>query len=173
MKKSVVIIILLFSIQYLFSQNLNTVIQDPDLNNKEVMVGECNRDGLKQNEFGVNFKEQYEKYIPSQKQIDKLKANINQVDITIVFGTWCSDSKLQVPRFFKILDQAGYNEKQLTVIGVNRKKIAVTTNIGDLNIVRVPTFIISQNGKELGRIIESPKRSLEKDLVKIVNKAKR
>jgi len=172
MKKSIFIIILFFSIQSLFSQNLNSVIQDPDLNNKEVMVGKCTRDGLKQNEFGISFKEQYEKYIPSEKQIEKLETKINQVDIIIVFGTWCSDSKLQVPRFFKILDQAGYDEKQLTVIGVNRKKNAVTTDIGNLNIVRVPTFIISQNGKELGRIIESPKRSLEKDLVKIVNKAK-
>jgi len=162
----------LFSIQIAVSQNLNTVIKDPDLN-KDVMVGKCDRNGLKQGEYGLYFKSQYEVYEPSEKYIEKMKkVKINLVDITIVFGTWCSDSKIQVPRFYKVLDKAGYNEKRMTVIGVSRKKLAFVTNIEHLDIVLVPTFIISQNGKELGRIIETPKKSLEKDLAKIINKAR-
>lgn len=172
MKKFVFVIIFLFSIQGLFSQNMNTIIKDADLHNQEVMVGKCNREGLKQNEFGAYFKSQYEVYKPSEKYIDKMKTKINLVDITIVFGTWCSDSKIQVPRFYKILDMAGYNEKRMTVIGVSRSKQAYTTNIEYLKIDRIPTFIIYQNGKELGRIVESPKKSLEKDLSRIIKKAK-
>lgn len=136
------------------------------------MVGKCNRDGLKQNEFGIYFNSQYEVYKPIEKLIDQMKTKINLLDITIVFGTWCSDSKIQVPRFFKILDKAGYNEKRMTIIGVNHNKQAFTTNIEYLKIERIPTFIIYQNGKELGRIVESPKKSLEKDLARIVKKAK-
>ncbi len=172
MKASVFYMVLfLFSIQIAVSQNLNTIIKDPDLN-KDVMVGKCDRNGLKQGEYGLYFKSQYEVYEPSEKYIEKMKVKINLVDITVVFGTWCSDSRIQVPRFFKVLDKAGYNEKRMTVIGVSRKKIAFVTNIEHLDIVLVPTFIISQNGKELGRIIETPKKSLEKDLAKIINKAK-
>lgn len=172
MKTSVYYMILfLFPIQVTLAQNLNTVVKDPDLK-KDVMVGKCNRDGLKQGEYGLYFKSQYEVYEPSKRYIEKMKTKINLVDITVVFGTWCSDSKIQVPRFFKVLDMAGYNEKRMTVIGVSRKKIAFVTNIEHLNIKLIPTFIISQNGKELGRIIETPKKSIEKDLAKIIKKAR-
>jgi hypothetical protein len=172
MKRIAFSLIFSLSFHFIFSQSLNVIVKDPDLKNKEVMVGKCNRDGLKQGEFGAYFKSQYEVYEPAQKYIDKMKTKINLVDITVVFGTWCSDSKLQVPRFYKILDQSGYNEKRMTVIGVNRKKKAFTTNIEHLKIERVPTFIVSQNGKELGRIIESPKKTLEKDLARIIKKAR-
>ena len=75
-------------------------------------------------------------------------------------------------RFFKILDETGYKEKNLTIIGVDRTKNALSVNIENLNIERVPTFIVFQDGKELGRIVESPKKSLEEDLWKIVKKVK-
>ena len=162
----------LFIVQATFAQNLNTLIKDPDLNNKKVMVGKCDREGLKQGEYGLYFKSQYEVYEPSEKYIEKMRTKINLVDIIVVLGTWCSDSKIQVPRFFKVLDQASYNEKRMTVIGVSRKKVAFTTNIDHLDIELVPTFIVYQNGKELGRIIETPKKSLERDLARIISKAR-
>ncbi|HEX6170951.1 MAG TPA: hypothetical protein VFZ33_14780, partial [Chitinophagaceae bacterium] len=40
------------------------------------------------------------------------------------------------------------------------------------NIVRVPTVIIEQKGVEIGRIIEFPIISLEKDLLAILRKEK-
>lgn len=166
------IVLFLFAINILSAQTLNSIIKDPDLKNKEVMVGKCDREGLSQGEYGQYFLSQYDAYQPSEKYTEKMKAKINQVDITVVLGTWCSDSKIQVGRFFKVIDQSGYNEKRMTIIGVSRKKLAYTTSIEHLNIELVPTFIISQNGKELGRIIETPKKSLEKDLAKIINKAK-
>ena len=161
--------IILFSTFSLFSQTINEVVMDKRIN-KEVMIGYCDKSGLEEGEFGTYFKEQYEQYLPKEDIIEKLSGVINEVQITIVYGTWCSDSRMQVGRFFKILDEAGYNDKNLTVIGVNRDKNAVTVDIADLNIERVPTFIVYQKNKELGRIIESPKKSLEKDLWKIVKK---
>ena len=166
------ILFFLFTSSHGVGQSLNTIIKDPDLNNKEVMVGKCNRTGLQKGEYGAYFNSQYEVYKPSDKYIEKMKTKINLVDITVVLGTWCSDSKIQVGRFFKVLDLSGYNDKRMTIIGVSRKKQAFTTNIENLGIDLVPTFIIYQNGNELGRIVESPKRSLERDLAKIINKAK-
>ena len=40
------------------------------------------------------------------------------------------------------------------------------------NIVRVPTIIVEQKGAEIGRIIEFPVTSLEKDLLTILRKEK-
>jgi len=72
-------VLFLFSIQIAAAQNLNTVIKDPDLN-KDVMVGKCDRTGLKQGEYGLYFKSQYEVYQPSEKYIEKMKVKINLVD---------------------------------------------------------------------------------------------
>ena len=73
-------------------------------------------------------------------------------------------------RFYKILDETGYKEINLTVIGVNRDKNALSVNIENLDVELVPTFIVYQNDKELGRIVESPRKSLEDDLWKIVKR---
>lgn len=158
--------------QDISAQNLNTQIKDPDLDYQVILVGKCNRDGLKEDVYGAYFNSQYELYVPAKKYTDKLKEKLNLVDIVVVFGTWCSDSKIQVPRFFKVLDASGNKDKNVTIIAVNRQKNALTMNTEYLDIKRVPTFIVFQDGKELGRIVETPKKSLEKDLLKIVNKAK-
>ncbi len=153
----------------LFSQTMNTEITDMKLN-KNVLVGFCDLKGLEKGEFGVYFKSQYETYSPKAKTIEKLKNKINNYEIKIVFATWCSDSKIQVPRFYKILDLTDFNKSQLETIGVDRNKNALVVNIASLNIELVPTFIIYKYGEEIGRIVESPEKSLEADLLKIITK---
>ncbi len=166
------LIAVLLPVSGLTAQTMNTKIKDPKNPEQEILIGYCNLPGLKSGEFGNYFQSQYETYKPSDKYIEKLKEKINLVDITVVFGSWCSDSELQVGRFFKVLDMAGYKNKNLKIIAVDRDKNAYTTNIKSLKIERVPTFIVSQHGKELGRIVESPKKSLENDLMKIVSRVK-
>ncbi len=165
------IVVFLFALQHAFAQQPNTVITDSKLH-KDVLVGLCNRNGLKSNLFGEYFKSQYEGYKPNTALVKKIAEKIDKVKITIVFGSWCGDSKIQVPRFYKILDKAHYNENNIRLIAVDRSLRAMTVNISDLNIQRIPTFIIYQGDKELGRIVESPKKSLEKDLLKILKKVR-
>ena len=57
---------------------------------------------------------------------------------------------------------------------VNRDKKNPESDIEYLNIERVPTFIFYKTGgdgskKEIGRIIETPVRSLEEDLLDILH----
>ena len=161
--------LLLVSAFSVFSQTKNVMIMDEKLN-KEVMIGYCDRSGLEQGVFGTYFTSQNELYVPNENAIKKLTEVINKVQMTVVFGTWCSDSRLQMGRLYKIFDQTGYKDVNLTIIGVNRDKLALSINIENLKIERVPTIIVYQNGKELGRIVESPKKSLEEDLWKILRK---
>ncbi len=87
-------------------------------------------------------------------------------------GTWCKDSKREVPRFYKILENAKFQKNKISLIGVdstkeNYKKSPTGEEKG-LNIIRVPTFIFYKNGIDVNRIIEYPIESLEKDLLKII-----
>lgn len=173
MKHTILVLIgLVFLSTTTFSQVKNVKVKDPKLNDQEVMIGYCDKEGLSEGMFGVYFQSQYEMYKPSEKYTEQMKESINNFDITVVFATWCSDSKIQVGRFYKVLDKAGFKDIHLKVIGVNREKNALSVNIKNLNIELVPTFIVFQNGVELGRIVETPKKSLEKDLAKILKNAK-
>jgi thiol-disulfide isomerase/thioredoxin len=160
---------LFMGVSALFAQQINTEITDSK-SGKNILVGFCDEKGLERGEFGVYFMSQYETYVPKAKTIEKLKTKINKYDIKIVFASWCSDSKIQVPRFYKILDLAGFKKSQLETIGVDHNKNALVVNIANLNIELVPTFIVYKHGKEIGRIIESPVKSLEDDLLKIIGK---
>lgn len=75
-----------------------------------------------------------------------------------------------MPRFYKIIDQLGFNESRLHVIFVKRDKLAPGIDLDSLDIQFVPTIVVFRNGDEIGRIIEHPVQSLEEDLAGILLK---
>lgn len=152
-----------------YTQEINKVVADTALG-REVLIGYCDRFGLSWGEFLPYMTELYDEYVPEQKWVRKTQKKKEDIEILIVLATWCGDSKNQVPPFLKFFDEAGFTEDALTMICVNRAKQAGDTDISDLNIERVPTFIFYRNGKELGRIIETPDKSLERDTYKIIKK---
>ena len=166
-KKGLSIFLIFISFQ-LIGQSINKTIIDPQLN-KSVMIGYCNKAGFEKGEFGEVFKAEFEKYKPKKKYIERLTPVINQVEFTIVLGTWCGDSKEQVPRFYKILAECGYSDKKVKAIGVDRNKSAILVDTKEFNIERVPTFIVYKNGMEIGRIIETPEKRIERDLWNIIS----
>lgn len=113
----------------------------------------------------------FEAYQPVQEVIDKLVLTDKEnLSIKIVMGTWCPDSRREVPRFMKILDLWGFHSEKVTIIGVDNTKIAPIGDYEKLGIERVPTFIILENKIESGRIIENPVTSLEQDMLNILNR---
>jgi hypothetical protein len=110
-------------------------------------------------------------YRPDSTIMKELQNKAQQVDIIVFLGTWCSDSEIQVPAFFKILDDLGIEtSERLSIWAVDRKKQLDHSLPETYNINRVPTFIIEAGGQEIGRIVESPESSLEQDLLRILSK---
>jgi len=168
MNKILTAIILLFAM-HTSAQTLNKKVQD-STKHKLIMIDQCTRDSLTTfPEFKAMYDSQYPIYTPDSATVTKLKSLASEVKVTIVLGTWCGDSKLQVPHFFKVLDQAGISEKNVTLICVDGHKKAQNGSIDNLKIERVPTFIFTKKGKELGRIVEFPKNTLEKDFLAILS----
>ncbi len=92
------------------------------------------------------------------------------VDTRVYLGTWCSDSKREVPRFLKIADQAGIPPARITLCGVDRSMKCADSSAQREKIERVPTFIFLKDGKEIGRIIEKPATTMEGDMLSILAK---
>ena len=118
----------------------------------------------------------YKEYVPKAEVVEKLKKQkLNKYKIKILLGTWCGDSKREVPRMTKLLDQLSFSEANLELIGLSDssafyKRGPNHEEVG-LGIYRVPTFIIYENNKEIGRINEYPAETLERDLLKIFTKS--
>lgn len=111
----------------------------------------------------------FNSYVPAGSVVEKLKAIEQEgLSITIILGTWCPDSRREVPRFMKVLEQWGFPAGRVTFIGVDNNKIAPVGGYEEYGIERVPTFIIMKNKIETGRIIENPVTSLEQDLLNIL-----
>lgn len=161
------ILISLIFLSTTYTQTMNNMVNDTTIN-QEVLIDYCDRTGLESGEFGEYYTLEYEDYNLNDSLVKLISNRINKFDITIVFGSWCSDSEQQVPQFYKILDQAGYDDNQLKIIAVNRQKKADEVHIENLQIELVPTFIIYQKDKEIGRIVETPVETLEEDLWQII-----
>ena len=154
--------------KYLSRINQRTINHEEET----IMVGKINRIGLQQEPFGLWFNNGYENYDVDMASLGKVKEALKEVEILTFMGTWCSDSQREVPHFFKILDQLGYDMDNFQAIALSdhpdHYKESPQHEEKGWDIEFVPTIIFLRNGKELGRIVESPEQSLEKDMRKIL-----
>jgi thiol-disulfide isomerase/thioredoxin len=132
------------------------------------LLGPIPKDMLQKEPYINWYKAQYEAYLPNEGAMQDLAPLFDGVRILIFLGTWCGDSMREVPRFIKILDLLGVPETQMELIAVDKRPDNFKTSPGDEHrkwaIRRVPTFILVKGGREIGRIVERPQLSLERDL---------
>ena len=95
---------------------------------------------------------------------------IRDMDFVIMFGTWCHDSKREVPRMLRILDSAGVRTEQISLIGVDTNKEEPKGQEKTYNLRNTPTLILLKNGEEVGRIIERPNVSLDAELISLMTR---
>jgi len=130
------------------------------------LVGPLTQDDIL--ESFPEWREVVASYTPQEEAIEKLKAIDFTVEIEIILGTWCPDSKEHVSAYFKIIELAENPLLVSSYIGIPKEKEEREPYIQGKNIQRVPTFIVSLNDEEIGRIIEHPEKSVEEDLVDII-----
>ncbi|HED05158.1 MAG TPA: thioredoxin [Ignavibacteria bacterium] len=169
-----IILVLIFGIN-IFAQGTSAV-KDSTLNKtvidsvsgKPMLIGYYNRKVFADSNFSWWFRPTYQIYTVDTAALKNASRLLKNVDIIIVMGTWCSDSRMEVPHFYKILDYLKFPSDKVKLIMVDRDKKAGGTIVNDLDIDRVPTIIFSRAGKEIGRIIEYPRESYEIDMMRIL-----
>jgi hypothetical protein len=117
-----------------------------------------------------DWQEEVASYVPDQEVIEKLQSIPSEIKIEIFLGTWCSDTKRNVSAYFKIMDMVDNPLIMTSYIGIPREDDSQKPFIEGKNIIKVPTFIIFIDNQEKGRIIENPTKSVEEDLLDIINK---
>ena len=74
-----------------------------------------------------------------------------------------------MPRLFKILQSYGLSDNNLELIAVGPDKRDSFNRAADYNLIYTPTIVFLKDSKEVGRIVEKPKKSLEIDIVEILS----
>lgn len=106
------------------------------------------------------YAENLKGYKPNASALEGLQKNKDSIQLLTFMGTWCEDSHSVIPKFYSLLDAAGFSQDRVTLIGVDRKKKTLSHLTEAMNITNVPTIIVMKNGKEIGRVIEYGKYGL-------------
>ncbi|WP_457610022.1 thioredoxin family protein [Lutibacter sp.] len=165
MKKILLGVILMASIGCLAQKKETTVTKDKEGN----LIGITNKAEFLQEPYTDWFSPNYNDYKTNKEIINTLKPLLKDITIKAFMGTWCSDSQEQTPAFYKILDETGFNYKNLELVAVNRDRETPDNLQKGFDIERVPTLIFYKEGKEIGRFVEYPRETIEADILKIVS----
>lgn len=109
-----------------------------------------------------------EKYQPDDKVMQHMNTQLKSCRFLVFMGTWCEDSQNIIPRFYKVLQSAGYPLTDVLMYGLDRAKTTGSGIEKTYNISLVPTIIIYRNNTEIGRIIESVQTTVEGDIEKVI-----
>ena len=132
------------------------------------IIGVFERKELSNNPHAEWFNQNYSDYNLDKETLNKLKPLFENIEITVFMGTWCSDSRKEIPVFFKLIDKLRINENSIELIGMTLEKTTPDSLELGQNLINVPTFIFKKDGKEINRIVEFPLETIEKDILEIL-----
>ncbi len=117
------------------------------------------------------WREEREKYKAQEKWLEMLRTAKLRYGLVVAMGTWCGDSREQIPRLQAILLALGQRSpfEPPRLFGLDRSK-TIDSKLYPYGAVElVPTIVVTTGGSEVGRIVETPKSgSVEEDLVRIL-----
>ncbi len=135
----------------------------------KILKGVINRSIIENDTSFVWFKENMKWGQVDEAAVAIFKQKANQFKMIVFGGTWCEDTQNILPKFYRLVDKSNYPEKNIVLIGVDRKKETINELHKKYNITNVPTFIVLKKGKEIGRVVEFGKSgSIEKELTQII-----
>ena len=114
------------------------------------------------------FKDGYFNYQPNLSAVNAIKENAVGLQFMVFGGTWCEDTQLLLPQFYRVMDLAGIPKQAITLYFLDRDKRSPQGLENTFNVSFVPTFIILEKGVEKGRITESVNQSIEADLADLL-----
>jgi thiol-disulfide isomerase/thioredoxin len=115
-----------------------------------------------------------EQYAPPPEKIQRLTTLIDSsVTFTLVAGSWCPASRLEVPRLYKLFAILRIPAEIIPLYGTNIPKQEPKEICARYDIQAVPTLLVLRNSVVAGRIEEHPSVSWEDDIATILERTRR
>ena len=159
---------------FLFKGNAQPKYEEIESSNGSTfLLGEIKMEHLTSMPYQAWFNANFDGYTVDTKLVKLFKNSLSQHEVLLFLGTWCGDSKREVPRILKILEAADFPKEELKVVALDRRKDNYKKGLNGeevgWDIKRVPTLILLKNGTEVNRIVERPLDTLEEDLLAILS----
>lgn len=126
----------------------------PDAEEKKLYRGLLTVADIKGDTSFTWYPENLKYYKPNAALVEAFKAKAGKFHLMVFAGTWCHDSQAILPKYLACAEAAGLPDSVFTIVAADRQK----TTLGQLhkvfNVTLVPTIIVMQEGKEVGRISE-------------------
>jgi len=171
MSKIFLFFLSLFVVSIAFAQDQAEVITDTD--GSKILKGLISKESLTSDSSFAWFDKESKDYTPYAAAVKTLQTNKDKIDFVVFMGTWCHDSQFIVPKFYRLLEAAGYPEDKVSMIGVDRSKKTLNHLAETFHIINVPTIMVLKDGVEIGRVVEYGKYGMfDKEIGEIIAAAK-
>jgi hypothetical protein len=108
-------------------------------------------------------------YTPVPAAVAAIGKESRPITMTVVFGTWCGDSKEFVPRVLKTVHAAANPNVSVKLVALDNEFLRPPDVIARWRVINVPTVIVESAGIEVGRITETPAaKTMEEDVAAIL-----
>ncbi len=130
-----------------------------------VVTGHTKVEHIENNDSHNWFNRNYNEYAYDSVTVRSIApAAKSDYHFIVVAGTWCPDTHRELPKFYKIIDDAGFDRDKVKLFFVDHEFKSPEMSGKKYKIKHLPTFIVLKGDKEKGRIVEKPQHTLEKDL---------
>jgi len=172
-KRINIFILILAAISFgLFNLNSSDIpegmFEDPKTG-KPMLLGKITIEELQQEPFNEWYQMEFDGY-EVDTELTNAISDPGQYTYEVFLGTWCGDSRRELPRMEKIFSEMGIDMSNVLIVTLDRNKISPNGEQEGKDIRYVPTLIVSKDNQEIGRIVESPSSetaTLESDLFEI------
>ena len=172
-KRINIFILILAAISFgLFNLNSSDIpegmFEDPKTG-KPMLLGKITIEELQQEPFNEWYQMESNGY-EVDTELTNAISDPGQYTYEVYLGTWCGDSRRELPRMEKIFTEMGIDMSNVLIVTLDRDKISPNGEQEGKDIRYVPTLIVSKDNQEIGRIVESPSSetaTLESDLFEI------
>jgi len=138
-----------------------------EINGESMLLGPITfQDILK---YFDDWKAVYDSSQVDTQVVHLLNAITDSIQVLLFLGTWCSDSRHGVPPFMKTWENVTNPKLSLKIIAVDRNKTDPDNLALQWHIERVPTFVVLQRGKEIGRLVETPTTTFAGDMLRLLH----
>ncbi len=165
-------LVLFFSGANVFSQGslqLNEAL--PDSAEKKYLLGFISKEQITKDADFPWYQQNLKYARPNKEYVDIIKPKAYDFQVILFLGTWCHDTQQILPKYFALLEAAGFPDHKMTLIACDRQKTDPAKVYRPLNVSLVPTLIVLKDGKEVGRIVEFGESGMvDKELAEIIKK---
>src|SRR5687767_10853509 len=99
--------------------SLKSIAQSTSSATSRILYGTVTLDSFVSDPYKTWFNPAFDSYKPDPITVTELKKqNKDNITIEIFFGSWCGDSKREVPRFMKLMKEIGFPSNRISLIGL-------------------------------------------------------